>query len=159
MRTILIGGAVAGTMMAAASVAAAKTTTICGQKVEYTMEAPGAEVPAAYRAFSGVWIGDAGALVEVYDGRFCVGLVVEKVSADGTVAAKYVWGDRVKLQLGNNYDIRPGVVDWPGRIVGNALILETPNREYVYELRVAGNQIAGKRSAPDGSNVVALRRS
>ena len=159
MRTILTGALVAGTLLAAASAASAKTATICGQKVEYTLQAPGAEVPAAYRAFSGVWVGDAGIVVEVYDGSFCVGLVVEKVNPDGTVLAKYVWGDRIKLQLGNNYDIRPGVVDWPGRIVGNALILETPNRDYAYELRISGNQIAGKRSAPDGSNVVALRRS
>src|SRR5262245_42686080 len=158
MKHLLVAGLTAG-LMVAATTASAKTATICGQKLDYTVQQPTTDVPAALRAFSGVWVGDAGAVVEVYDGTFCVGLVVESVRADGSVTAKYVWGDKVKLQVGTNFDIKPGVVDWSGRIVNNALILDTPNRAYSYELRVAGNELKGKRSAPDGKNVITLKRS
>src|SRR5262245_25628681 len=119
MKCVLVAGLTAGVLVAAATTASAKTATICGQKLDYTVQQPAADVPAPLRAFSGVWVGDAGTVVEVYDGSFCVGLVVESVRSDGTVTAKYVWGNRVKIYQGNvNFDITPGVVDWTGRIVG-----------------------------------------
>jgi len=159
MKHGLAAGLAAGLLIAAAGETPAKTATICGQKVDYTVQPPGPDVPAALRAFSGIWVGDAGSVVEVYDGRFCVGLIVEQVNPDGTVAAKYVWGDKVKLHLGLNYDIKPGVVDWPGKIAGGALVLQTPDRAYSYELRVAGrDELKGRRVGPDGRNVVALKR-
>lgn len=158
MRLTFAAGLAAGAMLASPPLLA-DTATICGQKVDYLLEPLAPATPQDLRAFSGVWIGEAGSKIEVYDGTFCIGFIVTSVKADGSVAAKYVWGDKLKLFVGSTIDIKPGVVDWPGVISGGALRLDTPDGAYSYELRSVGtNELKGRRVGPDGKSDVQLKR-
>src|SRR4051812_24073226 len=78
----------------------AETTTICGQTVNYTIAPPAAALSSELRAYQGSWMGDAQTIDLGNTGLRCVGLVIESIAPDGTVSAKYIWGDSVKYANG-----------------------------------------------------------
>ena len=92
----------------------ADTLKACGLTLEYKAEPPGPDVPAAMRAFSGVWVG-------AFDYGMCIGMVVESIRPNGTVRLL-----RFNGSYTNAISSVSGRVE--GRIVGKAL--ETTNNRF-----------------------------
>jgi hypothetical protein len=119
----------------------ADTTRLCSQKVDYSIAAPDAAVPAELRAFSGIWTGN---VTFSPDATMCVALVVEKIHANGNVDTKFVWLTGSDTGIGNIASL--GSVSWSGKIEGDALRLVGSQRgnTYTYEFRPKGkNELGG----------------
>jgi hypothetical protein len=92
----------------------ADTLKACGLTLEYKVEPPGPDVPAAMRDFSGVWVG-------AFDYGMCIGMVVESIRPNGTVRLLRFNGSYI-----NSISSVSGRVE--GKIVGKAL--ETFNNRF-----------------------------
>lgn len=75
------------------------------------IEQPAQNVPAEYAAFSGIWVGTWGG---VLDGK----LAVQTITADGDASGIYAWGDR-------QGSFRAGTHDFAGNINDGVLRLDT----------------------------------
>ena len=136
----------------------AETTTICGQTVNYSVAPPASNLPPELRSYHGIWMGDAQTIALNNVGLLCVGFVIESISPDGTVSAKYIWGDGVKYANGLRNTIKPGVNPWQGKVAGNALNFVSEDRKYSFELHVSGNEMRGLFVTPTGRGDVQMRR-
>lgn len=85
----------------------ADTLEACGLTLEYKVEPPGPDVPAAMRDFSGVWVG-------AFDYGMCIGMVVESIRPNGTVRVLRFNGSYI-----NSISSVSGRVE--GKIEGNTL--------------------------------------
>ncbi|MBN9088767.1 MAG: hypothetical protein J0J01_17825 [Reyranella sp.] len=99
----------------------AQSIAACEQTIQYNLIAPQADVPEALRAFSGVWTG-------VWNRQLCHVLIVEQVSKEGAVTAKYVYGSNPSS------NIRPGFRQLSGKINGNTLMLRRDDVSMDYKL-------------------------
>ena len=116
--------------------APAQILTACQQIVPYNLKVPGPDVPAEFRAYSGVWVG-------TWRTELCGALVVLSVEKDGSVQTRYAfgvspyWGVRV-----------PGNFSWRGRIENGSLKLP-PNPKDVAEFRLLSpTQLEGQYHNP-----------
>jgi hypothetical protein len=136
---MIVGGTAALLGSVLAVEATAQSITACGQTIKYTLVAPQADVPETVRTFSGVWSGSWG-------NQLCHVLVVENVSKDGTVSAKYAYGTNP------GWNIRePGVRQMSGKISGNTLVLQGNNLSIDYKAAAPGTLSGTYRSAGGNS--------
>lgn len=117
-------------MCLAAGAASAQAISACQQSVQYNLAPPAADVPAEFRAFSGVWSGSWG-------NQLCSVLIVEDVAKDGTVQTKYVNGTNPAWNIN-----RPGVRAWSGKVINGVLVLRGNNVSAEYKLANA-SELAG----------------
>jgi hypothetical protein len=117
--------------------ASAEPLAVCEQSLEYHVEAPGPQVQANMRAFSGVWVGK-------WDSGLCGALVVESVQPDGTAGLLYINGS-----MGGQYPVKAGNRRFPGKIVGNKLTAagQTVTVEYVQR---SPTELAGSYTTQSG---------
>jgi hypothetical protein len=106
--------------------ASAQSLSACSQTINYKLTIPGADVPAATRAFSGVWAGTWG-------NQLCHVLIVEQIAPDGAVKARYVHGTNPGWGIN-----QPGSRQWSGKIAGNTLTLSDKGGSVEYKLVDAG---------------------
>jgi hypothetical protein len=118
-----------GALCLTAITASAQSITECQQTVTYNIAAPAADVPANFRAFSGVWVGS-------WSNQLCSVLIVENIAKDGTVQTKYAWGSNAM------WGLAAGVTAWPGKIVNGVLTLRQPTRSAEFRA-VNPNELAG----------------
>ena len=141
MKHFMAAIAVVGSLSVGALDARADTTKLCAQQVNYSITSPDATVPPELRMFSGVW---AGNVVFQPTVEMCVGLVVEKIQANGAVDTKFVWLTGSDTGIGNIASL--GTVSWSGKIDGDVLRLTgTQNgNTYTYEFKPKGrNELGG----------------
>lgn len=112
----------------------AQTLTACEQSVTYKLQPADPQVPAAFQAFLGVWLGS-------WDFGLCGAFVVESVTADGTVRLLYTNGS-----LGGQYAIKAGNRRYTGKINGKTLTAS--NQAGSIELTLTSpSQLTGKFTA------------
>jgi len=122
------------------SLAAAKaeTTTICDQKIEYTLSPAAPGLPSEISGFAGRWQGmiTYQPMVEM-----CNGFVFEKVDANGAVGQRAWSAGAGSGIVGVN---SMGVVAYGGKFDGNILRTTSPDGKNVWEIRMTGpNEISG----------------
>jgi hypothetical protein len=103
-------------------------------------------------------MGDAQTIGLGNTGLMCIGFVIESIASDGTVSAKYIWGDSVKYANGFRNTIKPGVNPWQGKVAGNALNFVSQDRRYSFELHVSGNEMRGSFVTPTARGDVQMTR-
>lgn len=113
----------------------AQSTSLCGQKVNYRHAIPGTAGGAA--ELIGVWQGELTAN-NSYQREYyrCLGIVIESVALDGTVAAKYGFGDSLKFSMQGSFAVKPTQGSWQGKLVNNTLTLG----DHLRNVRPAGGK-------------------
>ena len=113
--------------------ASAETTTICDLKVDYAPTAPAADLAPELRALAGQWVGRQ-AYTPIY--QRCVGLVVERIEANGTVHAKFAFSHAGGQGFSNSTNFgtnsikatyQGGVLKYVAPTVGFEVRLVAPN--------------------------------
>lgn len=99
------------------------TLTACEQSIDYTVQAPGADVPEAMRSFSGVWIGKMNT-------GLCIAVIVQNIKPDGSAQFVYVNGS-----MGGQYPIKAGNRKINGKIGGGKLSASNQTVSQAYSLR------------------------
>ena len=113
--------AVAG--LFASTIVRADTLSVCGHSVEYKVDLPAADVPANWRGFSGVWVGNS-------DFGMCLGLIVESIKSDGT--AKVL---RINGPFGGGMPVVPRAYRFDAKLEGAKLWMTPPGFQFTYVLR------------------------
>jgi hypothetical protein len=149
-----------GVFCALSTSASADSATLCGQKVEYSLVAPSAEITGKSRGVSGVWAGEHIAMARG-DGREfarCIAIVIERIDSGGVASGRYVAGDSARvLNNGNKFALKPFMVNWRGKVTGDVLRIE--NNVWAYELQLTDtNQMRGKFTDEKGIGPTWLKR-
>lgn len=136
--------------------ALADTTHLCGQKVDYSIER--SEHRSDWHAYFGAWTGDAIVPDAGYSGLLCVGFVMESMTRDGTVTARFAWADGIRYPNGYTLTVRPGVSRLRGKRTGDTLLFVGNDGYFRLELRPNGNALLGDYTTRKGKGDVRLTR-
>ena len=116
--------------------AQAQTIKGCEQTIQYNLVPPAADVPAAFSAFSGAWLGN-------WSGKLCSALIVEQIDKDGTVRAKYMYGTYKDWNI-----TKAGIFPTTGKIVNGVLTFRQRNDTVTVEYRVTSpTELSGAYTA------------
>lgn len=157
---LMAGLAAVVLLVASAGAVRAETAAICGQRVEYTINPPGADVAGEARPFSGKWVGFSMVSFGSNEGEMCIGFIFESFGPRDRIVAKYIWGDTIKIGAnGSSSIIKPGANTWIGTLTGNVAHFVSADRKYTYDLRASGvDELRGYFYDPVGRGDVRLRR-
>jgi len=142
--------------------ARADTVTVCDQKVDYQ---PAASDPAAPgRDLRGLWVGEILGTNVAYSVDYvrCWGLAIERVDADGKVAAKLILATSTKnLHQGASYGTKGSVTPWTGQLGDNGATLRFVSRSgnSDYTLRLTGPaKMEGRMTLDSGHGRLSLAK-
>jgi hypothetical protein len=92
----------------------------------------------------GVWLGELTAN-NSYQWEYyrCLGIVIESIGLDGTVAAKFAFGDTQKFSMQGSFAVKPTQGSWQGKVASNTLSLgdNLRNVRPVNGKRLEGNYV------------------